>query len=454
MWPATYFKSRAAKLAAAYAIFLVVSFALLGALAVFLTDAVLRRQVDQKIATEMLRLHNIQSTDGMAVLLRILQAPESSETTLLYRYESNDHTVIAGNLSVAIQQPGWMNISSDPASTQEQPDRFRVFTSILATGQLTVASDVDEIENISDILTGVFSVAGIAAGAMSVLGGLWLSRYGLKNISQLAEIAEAIGAGALNQRMPTMASGDGFDRLSNTLNKMLDRNSELLSAQQRVTSNIAHDIRTPLTRLRQNLEQNGNAEAIEETDRILEITNSLLRIAELEEGARLAKFEKLDLSVLVSQTVEAYATSVEDSGRHLAVKAPAPVWVEGDKTLLLQLTSNLVENFLAHTPTGTHACLTAEQTLVEFGLSIADDGPGVAESERDKIFERFTRSDKSRSAQGNGLGLAVVSAIAKLHGAKTKATNLHPGLQISVLWPIKKPGSKCHPGPTTRVAGL
>ena len=217
-------------------------------------------------------------------------------------------------------------------------------------------------------------------------------------------------------------------------------NTELLNAQIRVTSDIAHDIRTPLMRLRQNLELNGNAEAIKESDRLLDILNSLLRIAELEEGARHSNFERVDLSVLATQVVEAYSSTFEEMGRDLKVVATTPVWCDGDKTLLLQLMSNLFENILAHTPVGTKSILSLETTNLGHRISMADDGPGVPESEIAKIFRRFTRADSSRITKGNGLGLALVSAIAHLHGAEVSATNLRPGLRINVIWTIKKPG--------------
>ncbi len=439
MWPAKYFRSRATRLAAFYAIFLVISFALLAGLTIFLVNTELGIQFDQRISAEMDRLKDIQKTKGTEALLHILKSQETTEKNLLYRYESDAHDIVVGNFKLDIPRLGWVDLNSELTSEQEQPDRFRVFTTAIAGGRLSVASDVDEIENVRDTLAGAFSVAGLAAALLALLGGLWLSRTELKNINQLADTAEAITAGALNQRMPAIANGDGFDRLAVTLNTMLDRNAELLNAQIRVTSDIAHDIRTPLTRLRQNLELNGNVEALKEADRLLDILNSLLRIAELEEGARHSNFERVDLSALAIQVAEAYSSTFEEMGRDLTVIATTPVWCDGDKTLLLQLISNLFENILAHTPEGTKSILSIETTPLDHRITMADDGPGVPESEITKIFRRFTRADSSRITKGNGLGLALVSAIAHLHGADVSATNLRPGLRINVIWAIKKP---------------
>ena len=440
MWPAILFKSRATKLAAFYAVYFVLSFALLGALTIFLIDAALRRQIDQKITAETQRLIEIQNTSGTEALLQNLRLQETTEKNLLFHYESENHKVVEGNFVSRISRLGWMDFSSDLTSTEEQPDRFRILTTPIQGGQLSVASDMDEIENVSDTIGGVFSIAALAAVLLALLGGHWLSRNEQRNINQLADTAEAIAAGALNQRMPEIKNGDGFDRLAASLNSMLDRNAELLNAQVRVTSDIAHDIRTPLTRLKQNLERSGNSEAISEADRLLDILNSLLRIAELEDGARHSNFERLDLNALASQVAEAYESSFEEMNREIILDAGPPVWIEGDKTQLLQLIANLFENIVAHTPRGTKAILSVGETCAGIRLMMADNGPGVSESEVTKIFNRFTKADQSRATKGNGLGLALVAAIAHLHGASVTATNLNPGLKIAVHWPIKKPG--------------
>jgi signal transduction histidine kinase len=440
MWLAKYFSSRTARLAAFYAFYFVLSFALLGALTIFLIDAALRRQIDQKITIEMRHLIEVQKTSGTEALLLKMRSQESTEKALLYRFENKEHDLVVGNFELEIPQTGWLDLSSDVTTSEEQADRFRVLTNSIQGGQLSIASDTDEIENVSDILAGVFSVAGLAAALLAFLGGLWLSRSQQHDINQLADTAEAISAGDLKQRMPAIKNGDGFDRLAGTLNTMLDRNAELLNAQIRVTSDIAHDIRTPLTRLRQNLELGSNTEAMTEADRLLDILNSLLRIAEIEEGVKTSKFERLDLSALAAQVTEAYSPTFEETGRNIILKAETSIWIDGDKTLLLQLLSNLFENIVAHTPVGTQAVLAVFASPPGTNISIADDGPGIAEKQIAKIFARFTRADASRGTPGNGLGLALVAAIAQLHGAEVTAANLNPGLKIAVLWPNKKPG--------------
>jgi signal transduction histidine kinase len=432
MWPATLFRNRSAKIAAAYCVALLLSFALLGTLTVFLTDAALHRQIDQKISAEMQRLITIEKTGGTDALALVQTQAETSEKTLLFRYTNPKLNLNLGNFTHVPQHMGWADVSVEPQTSQEQPDQFRVWKQPLGQGELSVASDLDEIENVTDTLAGAFITAGLVAALLALIGGLWFGHYNLKSINQLATTAEAVSAGELSQRMPILHGEDGFDRLSATLNHMLDRNAELLDNQKQITSNIAHDIRTPLTRLRQNLEKTGNRLALEETDRLLTILTALLRIAEIEEGPKREQFQRLDLVGVAQHTIEAYALSFEASGRTLNTEFVPEAWVEGDRDLLLQLFSNLFENLLAHTPKGTAALLTISKIKDHTCLTLSDDGLGVPAAELATIFRRFQRADLSRNSPGHGLGLALVFAISKLHQAELSAVNLNPGFQISL----------------------
>jgi signal transduction histidine kinase len=440
MWPVKPLNGMAAKLAAIYVGLFALSVAILGIVSVLMTDAALRRQVDSKISIEMKRLVLLQSTQGEAALVQDIASRATSEKGFSYRFENSGGVVLAGNFVAAPQQAGWFYANGETASEQEAADSFRGLTQAVSGGSLTIADDIDEIENTQNALTGVYLIAGLAAAILAVAGGFWLSRFYLSNVTQLADTAEAITGGDLTRRMPVLKLDDGFDRLSSTLNRMLDRNSELLDNQKQITSDIAHDIKTPLTRLRQKLERDGNHGALEETDHLLDILNSLLRIAEIEEGARREKFTRVDLSQITNHVIEAYAAPFEDSGHSLRLHNLGSVWIEGDRELLFQLVSNLAENVLAHTPQGTSAILSTTCGTGGTALSLEDDGPGVADDVLPHIFRRFYRGDSSRSLPGNGLGLALVRAIAELHGAKIEATNLKPGFRIALNWPKKKPG--------------
>jgi signal transduction histidine kinase len=439
MWPANYFKSRAARLSLFYSTMLALSLAVLGGLTIYLTNITLYRQIDQKISAEMQRVASLQLILGTQALITDLSTIEIAENALSYTLSDQRGHMLFGTPNFISVPLGWSDIETNTISTQEQPDRFRVFAKTLHNSTIWIASDTDEIENISDILAGVFALTGIAALILAITGGAWLSRFDQKNLNRLAETAEAITLGDLDQRMPILDAGSGFDRLSSTLNLMLDRNAELLHLQRSITNDIAHDIRTPLTRLRQNLERLGDQEALQETDRLLEILHALLRIAELEEGKRLAKFSRIDLVQLAGQVVEAYTATFEERLGHFTYYGLSPVFLNGDASLLLQMLSNLVENILAHTPSGTNAVLRVTRTSSAIVMTMTDNGLGVIESDIPFLFQRFFRSKVSHAYVGIGLGLAMVRAIAKLHLADVSAVNLKPGLQIAVTWQIKNP---------------
>jgi signal transduction histidine kinase len=257
--------------------------------------------------------------------------------------------------------------------------------------------------------------------------------------------AEAIIEGDLGRRIPVGGSGDDLDRLAATFNRMLDRISALMDSLRQVSNDIAHDLRTPLTRLRQKLEvarsqgqPADRAEAVEgalqDVDAILETFSALLRIAQIEGGARRAAFRPLDLSALARNVVEAFAPSAEDAGQSLRFEGGAPVFVDGDGELLTQMLVNLVENALRHAGPSAQVLVHVRATTDEAGaqatVSVIDDGPGVPEEERERLFDRFYRLERSRSTPGSGLGLALVAAIARLHGGLVSLCNAHPGLRV------------------------
>jgi signal transduction histidine kinase len=242
--------------------------------------------------------------------------------------------------------------------------------------------------------------------------------------------------------VPVRGSRDDLDRLTLTLNRMLDRNAALMESLKQVSSDVAHDLRTPLTRLRQRLEAGlaapaERAQALEgalaDLDSILETFAALLRIAQIEGGARRAAFRECDLSGIAATVVEAFAPSAEDQKQSLALTAPAPVSVDGDRELLTQMLVNLVENALRHAGAGTRIVVaTAREADGGAVLSVTDDGPGVPEAERRRVFDRFYRLERSRTTPGSGLGLAMAAAAAKLHGADIELRDAAPGLEARV----------------------
>jgi signal transduction histidine kinase len=239
-------------------------------------------------------------------------------------------------------------------------------------------------------------------------------------------------------------SDDDLDRLALTFNRMLDRISALMESLKQVSNDIAHDMRTPLTRLRQKLEA-GLAEpraqdeplegVLSDLDSILDTFAALLRIAQIESGARRAAFRPCELAALALTVTEAFAPSAEDQHQSLTLSVEVSAVVDGDTELLTQMLVNLVENALRHA--GPSARIVVKVAGAGRGavLSVADDGPGVPEAERERLFDRFYRLERSRSTPGSGLGLALVAAVAKLHGAEVALASRDPGLEVRVSFP-------------------
>ena len=423
--------SVSAKLALFYALIFAASVAALGYASLHLADSAFRRQIDQRIEREMQDLASLKEPGAMnkAVNKRI-----ASTDAFSYRLDAGQSAPVIGNFPKVMGIEGWEDITlQDGDELAEAPDAFRTLTAKSAAGLLTVAMDTDAVEDLRVALERVFFTALLLASALAVAGGLWLGRIFFKRFEGLGQTADGIAGGALNLRMPVSSGKDEFDRLSLALNRMLDQNAKLLEAQRRVASDIAHDIRTPLTRLRQKLEylqgKDGGGElgeAVSEADNLLSITSALLRIAEIEEGSRKAGFGKVDLALLAQDVSEAFAASFEEQGKSLTLSVERPVHVHGDRDLLAQMLANLAENALAHTHNGASAQIRIEAAGDGVTLMVSDNGPGIAETELSHAVKRFYRAEQSRKTPGNGLGLSLAEAIAHLHGGKLQLRNLTP----------------------------
>jgi signal transduction histidine kinase len=312
--------------------------------------------------------------------------------------------------------------------------------------RLVVADNLDSVEDVQEVLLTAFLVAlalaimlGLAAGALFTGSLLW-------RVDGITRTAEAIIGGDLSRRITLTGSGDDFDRLSATLNAMLDRIGDLLENLRQISNDIAHDLRTPLGRLRQGLEDaklraasHGDYEkavnnAIEEADALLDTFSALLRIAQVEAGAQRAAFRPVDLSDVMRTVVEAYGPVAEDGGRSLQTDIAEAIAITGDRELLVQLFANLIENALAHTPVGARIIMRLSAGRQGAVAEVSDNGPGIPEKERSRVFQRFYRLEQSRTTSGNGLGLCLVAAIVNLHGGKIELADNKPGLKVVIAF--------------------
>jgi signal transduction histidine kinase len=271
------------------------------------------------------------------------------------------------------------------------------------------------------------------------MGGIFFSLQFMRRIDAIARTCQSIISGKFNDRIALRGSGDELDRLAAAINNMLDRISTLLDNLRQVSSDVAHDLRTPLTHLRNRLEESRQkavttddyaalvTQAIEDTDHLLAIFAALLRISQIESGSRLAAFSALSLTELLERIYEMYRPVAEDEHHVLLHDIQKEVRIQGDGELLTQMFSNLIENAIRHSPSGTRILIRLAQSGNTATAAVEDDGPGIPAAEHDKVFRRFYRLTRSRSTPGNGLGLALVAAIANLHAAKIELADNHPG---------------------------
>jgi signal transduction histidine kinase len=356
--------------------------------------------------------------------------------------------VLVGNLPGMPPVEGVIDFQRDPdAPTEAAASRSKLtgFGLVLPDGSfLLVAQDASRLVDMQSAIVRAFVWAGGLTLFLAVAGGALLAGNFLRRIDTIGRTTRAIMDGDLSARIPARGTNDEIDQLVASLNAMLERIQLLMDGLRQVTGDIAHDLRTPLGRLRQRLEdvrehatstteyEVATDAAIAEADTLLEIFSALLRIAQIEGGAQRSAFTDVDLSALARSIGEAYAPAAEDSQHVLALEIEDGVHLVGDRQLLAQMISNLIENALNHTPPGSRVRLEVARTPVGFEVKVADDGPGIPEAERERVFDRFYRLDRSRTTAGSGLGLALVKAIATLHGLAIRLGDAAPGLEVTI----------------------
>lgn len=374
------------------------------------------------------------------------QSPRSSFDYGLF---APDRSLIAGDLLMP-PSPGWSTIEQHER-VSEGGDRVRrilVLAIHLDDGRLlTVGRDWVVAESLDGLLQKAFLWAGIAAVLLALISGTVTARSYLRRVEAIAAAASRIAAGDLAVRVSSSGRGDEFDRLTLALNSMLERIQLLVEGMRQVSSDIAHDLRTPLAHLRQRLEmathEAGSIEsygqvcerALTDIDGVLETFAALLRITQIETRQRRAGFADVDLSSLLTSLGTDYCPVMEDQGKDLKVKVAGGMTVYGDVVLLTQMFVNILENTLHHTPAGTSVVLSASRVDQRCRVIVDDAGPGIPEHERARVLGRFVRLDVSRSSPGNGLGLALVLAVADLHNVALTLGDAVPGLRVQLDFP-------------------
>lgn len=422
-----------------------VAMLMLAAAVFYATHAAFSRQITLSVEQASSALLVEYRDGGLADLSRTIAMQHSpGPVSLGMALFGPDGRRMAGNLATSAPAPGWQRITFfDPL---EGPDIARAKVTALPGGYLlVVAADLEDLQAMDHAILGIFALAMVILLGIGLGGALVLARYLQAKLAVIDDTAAAIVAGDLARRAPVGRNGDEFDRVAASLNAMLDRIASLIANLRQVSADLAHDLRTPLAGLRNHLERmaqgaQGSAQigpALDKTDEVLQLFDAILRISEVEEGSLRRAFTRMDLAGLLGELSETLDLLAEDAGKRLETRWQPGLYVLGDRQLLAQVLTNLVENAMRHTPPGAmiEVSVLGDADYVE--LQVRDNGPGIPEADRARVLQRFVRLESSRSTSGHGLGLSLVSAIAAAHGARLTLGDAAPGLIVTLTFSRK-----------------
>jgi len=373
------------------------------------------------------------------------QTAAAEPGTSFYQLRAPDGRVLAGNVPPLRPFEGWRELTLRLPGEEGVSEQTIIGLGVrLNRAFAFVGRSTTRLEETQALILGSLRWVILGTLVLSLAGGVLFAGSALRRVERINRAVHAIMLGDLSRRVPVGRSNDELTRLAGNINAMLDRIGELMESLRQVTNDIAHDLRTPLGRLRQRIEtarmQADPADsrrmlddAVVQIGDILETFNALLRIAQIEAGARKAQFDAVDLSDVARTIFEAYDSVAETDGRTLVASIDDGVRVEGDRDLLTQMLANLVENAIRHTPAGSQVALRLKQSDDSTLLAVTDTGPGIAETERARVLDRFYRLESSRTTPGSGLGLALVKAIVDLHDASLTLGDTTPGADLPGL---------------------
>lgn len=419
------------------------------------------RTLDGEIA-DLTRQFEIGGLRGLLVAVETRAGHPGSN---LYLVTTRTGDGLAGNVGSlepgVIERTGWMETAYRRIDEPEAEDHRALVRVLGLSGgfRMLVGRDLEERERLFSIvaIAGRWSVAIVIV--LGIIGGVFVSRRVLHRIDAMSDKAQTIMAGDLTGRLPIAGSGDELDRLSANLNAMLERIETLMRGLKQVSDNVAHDLRTPLTRLRNRCEaalrsakdEHDYREAIEatieESDALIRIFDALLMIARAESGEPRGGMETFDAAEIARDLGELYEPVAEEKGLVLRVEAANPAPVKGNRELIGQALANLLDNALKYAGIATASAdgdrdravpdivVTAETRTDQVILSVADRGPGIPAEDRARAIERFVRLEQSRSLPGSGLGLSLASAVAQLHGGELRLEDNAPGLRAVLILP-------------------
>jgi signal transduction histidine kinase len=442
-------RTHAFRLAALY--FLVFAASVLGVLLfVYWTSAsFIEQQTEATLDAEITGLAEQYAQRGLSGLIQIVAARSAGDRgdAMIYLVTDPNGSPLAGNIAawpagVPTHSTALSFVLERTVSGQVESHRARGRLFRIPGGfRLLVGRDISDAVAFRRQVRSTLLWAGLIALGVGVVGGTVMSRNLLRRVEQVNRTSERVMAGNLSDRVPLQGTSDEFDQLAANLNRMLDQIERLMTSMREVTDDVAHDLKTPLSRLRTRLERalaeppDGSSQneairaAIDEADRLLATFNALLSIAELESGARTNRAEPLDLAEVARAAAELYEPVVDEKGFMLALATEPGVKILGERHLLSQALANLLDNALKYAEGGAIEIAVFREGGKAI-LEVADHGPGIPGDDREAVFDRFVRLERSRTTPGNGLGLSLVRAIVRQCEGTVALNDNRPGLRV------------------------
>ena len=444
-------------------IFIVFAASLLGYFALN-TRRLITEQITSTVDTEISGLREQYNQGGIRRLVILVDLRSRRPGSSLYLVTTATGEGLAGNVGSlepgVLDHPGWLETNYRRLDAPEGNDHRALVQVVELPGgfRLLIGRDLEERERLFGIIAnaGQWSMALVIV--LGLAGGFFVSRRVLSRIDAMTDTAQTIMAGDLAGRLPVAGTGDELDRLADHLNAMLERIEALMRGLKEVSDNIAHDLKTPLTRLRNRCEQalrgppstteyRAALEAtIAESDELIRTFDALLMIARAESGQARDNMIEFDAAEIARDVGELYEPLADEKGLALKVEAPAAAPVRGNRELVSQALANLIDNAIKYAKPDGKLNGAPSEIVVRAGddgeritLSVADRGPGIAEADRGRVVERFVRLEQSRSEPGSGLGLSLAAAVARLHGGELKLEDNQPGLRSVIALPRAGP---------------
>jgi signal transduction histidine kinase len=415
------------------------------------TISYVRSRSDRTIQTDFATLRDAyerSGRDGLTDAIRRRMAYRGSADRVYILVDASS-AVLGGNLkawpSSVTATSGWTEFRAPPPTGATNEPLIRAMLETFPSGdRLLVGRDISDIDSFTWRIEAA-AISGVAlifvlAGVASVL----VTRRTVGRIEQINATSRAIMQSGLDKRIPLRGTSDEWDRVAENLNLMLERIETLMGEVKQVSDNVAHDLRTPLTRMRGRLEKAYHGarasdadqaligDTIADLDDVLRIFSSITRISQIEAQARKDAFHQVNLAEIASKVVELYDAAAEQDGTRLSIVGERYMLVTGDRDLIFDAIANLVDNAIKHGRAGGRVTVAVECADGETVISVADDGPGIPVDEREHVFKRFYRLEQSRYTPGHGLGLSLVAAVARLHGAQIEMLDNAPGLQFKL----------------------